>query len=170
MPHRADTVPIVTAERLLALVQAFRGRRVAVIGDLLADEFIYGRVERVSREAPVLILRYDQTIVVPGGAGNAASNAAALGGQVALAAIVGQDGAGKRLVGESRARDQSSIAGSGRRIRHAAQDADSRRRHPLGQAAGRSHRPHPLGRAQCRSSRAHSAGRRRTPSRMPTPS
>jgi rfaE bifunctional protein kinase chain/domain len=98
MPHRADTVPLVTADRLLALVQAFRGRRVAVIGDLLADEFIYGRVERVSREAPVLILRYDQTIVVPGGAGNAASNAAALGGQIALAAIVGQDGAGKRLV------------------------------------------------------------------------
>ena len=103
MPHRADIMPLVTAERLLTLVQAFRGRRVAVIGDLLADEFIYGRVERVSREAPVLILRYDQTIVVPGGAGNAASNTAALGGQVALAAIVGQDGAGKRLV-ESLAR------------------------------------------------------------------
>ncbi len=47
-------------------MQAFRGRRIAVVGDLLADEFIYGRVERVSREAPVLILRYDQTIVVPG--------------------------------------------------------------------------------------------------------
>ncbi len=98
MPHRADSVPLVTADRLLALVQTFRRRRVAVIGDLLADEFIYGRVERVSREAPVLILRYDQTIVVPGGAGNAASNAAALGGRIALAAIVGQDSAGKRLV------------------------------------------------------------------------
>jgi rfaE bifunctional protein kinase chain/domain len=83
---------------LLALMQDFRGRRIAVIGDLLADEFIYGRVERVSREAPVLILRYDQTIVVPGGAGNAASNVAALGGEVALAAIVGEDDAGKRLV------------------------------------------------------------------------
>jgi len=93
-----DNAPTVPPGRLLALMQAFQGRRIAVVGDLLADEFIYGRVERVSREAPVLILRYDQTIVVPGGAGNAASNAAALGGDVALTAIVGQDDPGKRLV------------------------------------------------------------------------
>jgi bifunctional ADP-heptose synthase (sugar kinase/adenylyltransferase) len=43
--------------RLLEILRAFRGRRIAVVGDLVADEFIYGRVERVSREAPVLILR-----------------------------------------------------------------------------------------------------------------
>ena len=98
MPRHETTTPSVPPGRLLAIMQAFRGRRIAVIGDLLADEFIYGRVERVSREAPVLILRYDQTIVVPGGAGNAASNVAALGGDVALAAIVGEDDAGKRLV------------------------------------------------------------------------
>jgi rfaE bifunctional protein kinase chain/domain len=87
-----------TADRLAAIVRAFRGRRVAVLGDLLADEFIYGRVERVSREAPVLILRYDQTIVVPGGAGNAAANVAALGGEVGLAALVGRDDVGRRLL------------------------------------------------------------------------
>jgi len=98
MPRHETTAPSVPPGRLLAIMQAFRGRRIAVIGDLLADEFIYGRVERVSREAPVLILRYDQTIVVPGGAGNAASNVAALGGDVALAAIVGEDDAGKRLI------------------------------------------------------------------------
>ena len=86
------------AARLLSLVRAFRARRIVVVGDLLADEFIYGRVERVSREAPVLILRYDQTIVVPGGAGNAAGNAADLGGRVSLAALVGRDPAGRRLV------------------------------------------------------------------------
>ncbi len=85
-------------ERLLSLVRASRGRRIAVVGDLIADEFIYGRVERVSREAPVLILRYDQTIVVPGGAGNAAANVAALGGAVGLAALVGKDDVGRRLV------------------------------------------------------------------------
>jgi rfaE bifunctional protein kinase chain/domain len=90
--------PDLTPGRLLALVDAFRGRRIAVVGDLLADEFIYGRVERVSREAPVLILRYDQTIVVPGGAGNAANNAASLGGSVTLAALVGREDAGRRLV------------------------------------------------------------------------
>lgn len=87
-----------TADRLAALVRACRGRRVAVIGDLLADEFIYGRVERVSREAPVLILRYHHTIVVPGGAGNAAANVAALGGEVGLAALVGRDDVGRRLL------------------------------------------------------------------------
>ncbi len=86
------------ADRLTALVAACRGRRVAVVGDLLADEFIYGRVERVSREAPVLILRYDQTIVVPGGAGNAAANVAALDGDVGLAALVGREDVGRRLL------------------------------------------------------------------------
>jgi rfaE bifunctional protein kinase chain/domain len=84
--------------RLIELLRAFRGRRIAVVGDLVADEFIYGRVERVSREAPVLILRYDQTVVVPGGAGNAAANAAALGAEVGLAALVGRDDVGARLV------------------------------------------------------------------------
>ena len=51
-----------------------------VVGDLIADEFIYGEVARVSREAPVLILKYDATEMVAGGAGNAANNVAALGG------------------------------------------------------------------------------------------
>ena len=68
-------------ERLLALVDGFSSRRVLVIGDLIADEFIYGEVSRVSREAPVLILKYDTTEIVAGGAGNAANNVAALGGR-----------------------------------------------------------------------------------------
>jgi D-glycero-beta-D-manno-heptose-7-phosphate kinase len=83
--------------RLLELVDRFPTRRVAVVGDLIADEFIYGRVERVSREAPVLILRYDTTIVVPGGAGNAANNAAALGARVRVAGLAGRDEAGRRM-------------------------------------------------------------------------
>ena len=81
-----------------ALIRAFRGKRVVVIGDVVADEFVYGRVARVSREAPVLILEYDSTEIVPGGAGNAANNIAALGGHVALVARVGRDDAGKRVV------------------------------------------------------------------------
>jgi len=63
----------------------------------MADEFVYGRVARVSREAPVLILEYDSTEVVAGGAGNAANNVAALGGTARLAAIVGRDEPGARL-------------------------------------------------------------------------
>ena len=87
-----------TAEAQLALIDAMAGRRIAVVGDVVADEFVYGRVARVSREAPVLILEYDSTEVLPGGAGNAANNVAALGGRVALAAVVGQDDPGRRMV------------------------------------------------------------------------
>src|SRR5690606_39523254 len=73
------------------------GRRIVVVGDVAADEFLYGRVARVSREAPVLILEYDTTQVVAGGAGNAANNAAALGGMTQLFGCVGRDEAGDRL-------------------------------------------------------------------------
>jgi len=86
------------ADRLLAVVDGFAGRRVAVIGDLIADEFIYGQLGRVSREAPVLILEYDATQIVPGGAGNAASNVAALGGRVRLVGVAGRDETGDRLL------------------------------------------------------------------------
>jgi D-glycero-beta-D-manno-heptose-7-phosphate kinase len=85
-------------ERLLSLIDNFGGRRVLVVGDLIADEFIYGEVHRVSREAPVLILKYDTTEIVPGGAGNAAHNVVALGGSAALAGIVGADEQSQRLL------------------------------------------------------------------------
>ena len=82
---------------LLALLDAFPAKRVAVIGDVIADEFIYGRVARVSREAPVLILQYDSTQILPGGAANAANNVAALGGRAHIVGLTGKDEAGKRL-------------------------------------------------------------------------
>jgi len=84
--------------RLLSLVDGVSSRRVLVVGDLIADEFIYGQIARVSREAPVLILRYDATEMVGGGAGNAANNVAALGGRAWLAALVGQDPEGRRVL------------------------------------------------------------------------
>jgi rfaE bifunctional protein kinase chain/domain len=84
--------------RLLALVDALEGRRVAVAGDLIADEFIYGQIARVSREAPVLILNYDSTEIVPGGAGNAAANVAALGGAARAIGLSGRDDTGRRLL------------------------------------------------------------------------
>jgi len=85
-------------ERLLALIDGFSNRRVLIVGDLIADEFIYGEVSRVSREAPVLILKYDATEMVAGGAGNAANNVAALGGRARLAGLVGADPEGRRLL------------------------------------------------------------------------
>lgn len=89
---------------LLAVVDALAGRRIVVAGDLIADEFIYGQIARVSREAPVLILNYDSTELVPGGAGNAAANVAALGGRASAAGIVGRDDAGSRLIAALRTR------------------------------------------------------------------
>ncbi|MYK89082.1 MAG: hypothetical protein F4018_12500 [Acidobacteria bacterium] len=71
------------------MAERFAGLRIAVIGDVIADEFLYGRPARVSREAPVLILEHDRTAVVPGGAGNAAANAGALGGEARLVGLVG---------------------------------------------------------------------------------
>ena len=85
-------------ERLLALIDGFSSRRVLVVGDLIADEFIYGEVSRVSREAPVLILKYDTTEIVAGGAGNAANNVAALGGRATVAGLAGTDLQGRRLL------------------------------------------------------------------------
>jgi rfaE bifunctional protein kinase chain/domain len=81
---------------MIELVRRLGGARVVVIGDLIADEYVYGRVARVSREAPVLILEYDSTEIVPGGAGNAANNVAALGGQVTLVSLIGRDEPGRR--------------------------------------------------------------------------
>jgi rfaE bifunctional protein kinase chain/domain len=97
-------------ERLLGLIDRFTSRRILVIGDLIADEFIYGEVARISREAPVLILKYDTTQVVAGGAGNAANNVAALGGRARLAGLVGADAEGRRLLGTfHRGVDKSGI-------------------------------------------------------------
>src|SRR5690349_5580946 len=84
-------------KNLPALIAACKGKRVVVFGDLIADEFVYGRIARVSREAPVLILEYDATEIVPGGAGNAANNVATLGGAVRLVSLTGRDEAGDRL-------------------------------------------------------------------------
>jgi rfaE bifunctional protein kinase chain/domain len=85
-------------ERLLSLVDGFGSRKILLVGDIIADEFIYGEVARVSREAPVLILKYDTTEIVPGGAGNAATNVAALGGAARLLGAVGTDLEGRRLL------------------------------------------------------------------------
>jgi rfaE bifunctional protein kinase chain/domain len=95
----ATNIPIVTSSaELLRLIDRFAGARIVVLGDLIADEYVYGRVARVSREAPVLILEYDSTEIVPGGAGNAANNVAALGGVAYLAALAGRDEPARRLL------------------------------------------------------------------------
>jgi rfaE bifunctional protein kinase chain/domain len=91
------------AQRLDALVDRFRGRRVLVLADLVADEFLTGRVQRVSREAPVLILEYDGTDVRLGGGANAAHNIRTLGGRPLPVGVLGRDEHGRRLRGLLRA-------------------------------------------------------------------
>lgn len=78
--------------------QAFGGRRVLVLGDLIADEYLLGTTHRVSREAPVLILRHRSREVKLGGAGNAANNVRALGGEVSVLGLLGDDDAGREVL------------------------------------------------------------------------
>ena len=89
-------------DRLLALIDGLAKVRVLCFVDLIADEYIYGQISRVSREAPVLILDYDDTRVVPGGGGNAVNNLAALGGRAITVGIVGKDQAGREVLASLR--------------------------------------------------------------------
>jgi rfaE bifunctional protein kinase chain/domain len=80
-------------------VRSWKGRKVLVAGDLILDEYIYGTTDRVSREAPVVIVRFDGSMWSPGGAANAAVNTAALGGRAFAAGVTGKDEAAVRLKG-----------------------------------------------------------------------
>jgi rfaE bifunctional protein kinase chain/domain len=83
---------------LAEIVERFEGKRVVVLGDFVADSFQYGDITRVSREAPVLILRHRETRILPGGAANATNNFAALGARVMPITAVGDDRAGDWLL------------------------------------------------------------------------
>jgi rfaE bifunctional protein kinase chain/domain len=79
------------------ITDVFPGRKVVIVGDLVADQFLQGTIARVSREAPVFILRHDDTETFPGGAANAAANAAALKAEPVLIGVVGDDENGRLL-------------------------------------------------------------------------
>src|SRR5262249_58695749 len=83
--------------RLAEIVEQFSGKKVVMYGDFVADEFQFGDISRVSREAPVLILKHRETRLVPGGGANATNNLAALGAKVLPVTVVGDDTAGKAL-------------------------------------------------------------------------
>jgi rfaE bifunctional protein kinase chain/domain len=84
--------------RLADIVESFPRQRIVLYGDLVADEYVFGEISRVSREAPVLILRHRETQLVPGGGANAANNLADLGAAVLPVGLVGDDEAGRALV------------------------------------------------------------------------
>jgi rfaE bifunctional protein kinase chain/domain len=103
------------SDRLVKIIEEFPKLSITVLGDLIADEFIYGEISRVSREAPVLILRHRERSVVPGGAGNAIYNLADLGVTVLPVGVIGDDEPGRMLL---RAFRQKHISVSGiRRIK-----------------------------------------------------
>ena len=83
---------------LLSIMEKFPRQRILLLGDLVADEYVYGEITRVSREAPVLILRQREKQVAPGGGANAANNLADLGAQVIPVGVVGDDEAGEALL------------------------------------------------------------------------
>jgi rfaE bifunctional protein kinase chain/domain len=102
-----------TAVDLMALaecVEKFSTKTVVLLGDFVADEFRFGEISRVSREAPVLILKHRETELVPGGGANAANNLAALGARVLPVTAVGDDAAGAALIAYFR-RKQVDVRG-----------------------------------------------------------
>jgi D-glycero-beta-D-manno-heptose-7-phosphate kinase len=83
---------------LQAIIEKFRRKRIVVLGDLVADVFVYGEISRISREAPVLILNHKKTQIVPGGGANAIHNLAALGAKPFPIGVVGDDVEGQELL------------------------------------------------------------------------
>ncbi len=93
-----EVKPLPSPDRLLELIDRLAGCPVPVLADLVADRFISGIPKRISREAPVLILRFESERTVPGGGANAVANIAALGGRPLPLGIVGDDASGHDLL------------------------------------------------------------------------
>src|SRR2546425_13271522 len=96
-PAKKAVSPSADLRDLAECVEKFSGKTIVLLGDFVADEFHYGDITRVSREAPVLILKHRETQVVPGGGANAANNLASLGAKVMPITVVGDDAAGDAL-------------------------------------------------------------------------
>jgi D-glycero-beta-D-manno-heptose-7-phosphate kinase len=94
--HRGPSAPDLS--HLLELIASFPRQTVTVVGDFVVDEYVTGEISRVSREAPVLILRHQETEILPGGGANAANNLVALGARVLPVGAVGDDAAGRALI------------------------------------------------------------------------
>src|SRR6185369_18031806 len=88
---RVVLLPPVAPERARAIASRFSSAHILVVGDAMLDRFIAGRVTRISPEAPVPVVAFEQESHRIGGAANVANNVAALGGRVTLIAVTGQD-------------------------------------------------------------------------------
>jgi D-glycero-beta-D-manno-heptose-7-phosphate kinase len=97
-PAKSAVSPSADLRVIAECVEKFSGKTIVLLGDFVADEFRYGEISRVSREAPVLILSHRETHLVPGGGANAANNLVSLGARVLPITAVGDDAAGHALV------------------------------------------------------------------------
>jgi D-glycero-beta-D-manno-heptose-7-phosphate kinase len=111
-PNKSDVKPDASVDltRLLDIVASFPRQTIGVVGDFVLDEFVSGEISRVSREAPVLILRHRRTESYPGGAANAVFNLADLGARVLPVGVVGDDPAGRQLLNHFR-RKRINVSG-----------------------------------------------------------
>lgn len=89
-----------TNPNLLSILDNFAGRRIIVLGDLMMDEYVWGRTSRISPEAPVMVIDVERESRVPGGAANVVNNLLALGAQVTVIGVVGDDEAGVALAAD----------------------------------------------------------------------
>jgi len=87
-----------SSARLTEILDAFPKRKILVIGDVMLDEFLWGKVTRISPEAPVPVVDVQRRAAYPGGAANVARNLASLGAQAGIAGVIGEDDPGRHLV------------------------------------------------------------------------
>ena len=85
------------SEELRSIIDRFSGQPVLVVGDMVADVYLEGKISRISREAPVLVLEHQGETIVPGGAANVVHNIATLGGAIFALGVLGSDPAGEEL-------------------------------------------------------------------------
>src|SRR6187399_733513 len=90
-------LPAIAAPRAAELIESFAGVPILVVGDVMLDRFIVGRVTRISPEAPVPVVEFQADYIRLGGAANVAHNIAALGGKASLVGLVGADHAASQL-------------------------------------------------------------------------
>jgi D-beta-D-heptose 7-phosphate kinase/D-beta-D-heptose 1-phosphate adenosyltransferase len=102
--HSAASYLFVTPDAAARVVRSFAGLPIAIVGDVMLDQFVVGRVNRISPEAPVPVVQFEHDEYRAGGAANVASNVSSLGGEVDLVGVVGRDAAGERLAQELEAR------------------------------------------------------------------
>lgn len=104
-------------QKLKRILNSLKDKKVLVVGDVMMDQYIWGKVDRISQEAPVPIVEVERYTFTPGGAANVVNNICALGGKAYLAGVIGSDGTGKRLKSELKNKgvDTSSLITNPRR-------------------------------------------------------